>query len=98
MCKCAEIARASYYKWLNRSESERDKENKFILDEVINLYSEVNGIYGYRRITLKINRKLNSKYNHKRIYRLMKSVNLTAVIRKKRNIFIALHKLQLKMY
>ena len=88
MCKCAEIARASYYKWLNRSESEKDKENKIILAEVINLYSEVNGIYGYRRITLNINRKLNSKYNHKRIYRLMKSVNLTAVIRKKRKKYI----------
>ncbi|MEQ8197513.1 MAG: IS3 family transposase [Clostridiaceae bacterium] len=88
LCKCAEIGRASYYKWLNRSENQRDKENKILLDEVINLYSEVNGIYGYRRITLNINRKLNSKYNHKRIYRLMKSVNLTAVIRKKRKKYI----------
>lgn len=44
----------------------------------------MNGIYGYRRITLNINKKLDSHYNHKRIYRLMKSVNLTSVIRKKR--------------
>ncbi|WP_422550007.1 transposase, partial [Clostridium sp.] len=40
-----------------------------MLDEIIKLYSEVKGIYGYRRITLNINNRLNSKYNHKRIYR-----------------------------
>jgi putative transposase len=82
------IARASYYKWLNRSETSRDKENHIVLDEIIKVYSEVNGIYGYRRITLNINRRLNSSYNHKRIYRLMKSTNLISVIRKKRKKYI----------
>ncbi|MFZ4201257.1 MULTISPECIES: IS3 family transposase [Lysinibacillus] len=28
-------------------------------------------MYGYRRMTLNINRKYNKKLNHKRIYRLM---------------------------
>ncbi|WP_447405789.1 IS3 family transposase [Clostridium perfringens] len=88
LCKCAKIARTSYYKWLNRSETERDKENKVILDEIIKLYSEVKGIYGYRRITLNINRMLTSNYNHKRIYRLMKSVKLAAVIRQKKKRYI----------
>ncbi|MDU2124177.1 MAG: IS3 family transposase [Clostridium celatum] len=88
LCKCAKVGRASYYKWLNRSATERDKENKVILDEIIKLYSEVKGIYGYRRITLNINRILNSTYNHKRIYRLMKSVKLTAVIRRRKKRYI----------
>ena len=52
------------------------------------MYSQVKGIYGYRRITLNINRILNSNYNHKRIYRLMKSVKLTAVIRRKKKKYI----------
>ena len=88
LCKCARISRSSYYKWLNRKETQRDKENKVILDEIIKLYSEVKGIYGYRRITLNINRMLNSNYNHKRIYRLMKSVKLTAVIRRRKKRYI----------
>ena len=88
LCNYAKVARSSYYKWLNRSETVRDKENLILLDEIIKLYSEVNGIYGYRRIRLNINRRLNSKYNHKRIYRLMKSINLVAVIRKKRKKYI----------
>lgn len=62
----------------------RDKENSLILEEIIKIYSEVKGIYGYRRVTLNINKRLRSNYNHKRIYRLMKSINLTSVIRKKR--------------
>ena len=52
------------------------------------MYSSVKGIYGYRRITLNINKILNSNYNHKRIYRLMKSIKLTAVIRRKRKRYI----------
>ena len=51
-------------------------ENKTIACEIIKVYEEVQGIYGYRRITMNINRNLNTKYNHKRIYRLMKSFNL----------------------
>jgi transposase InsO family protein len=37
---------------------------------------------------LNINKILNSNYNHKRIYRLMSSVKLTAVIRRKRKRYI----------
>lgn len=73
---------------MNRTETERDKENKVILDEIIKLYEEVKGIYGYRRITLNINKILNSNFNYKRIYRLMKSVKLTAVIRRKKKRYI----------
>ncbi|HCO73949.1 MAG TPA: IS3 family transposase [Clostridium sp.] len=88
LCECAQIARPSYYKWLNRPETLRDKENRVVLEEIIKIYSEVNGIYGYRRITLNVNRRLDSHYNHKRIYRLMKSVNLTSVIRKKKKKYV----------
>lgn len=55
-----------------------------ILEEMIRLYTEVKGIYGYRRMTLNINMILVKEYNHKRIYRLMKSVNMKSVIRKKK--------------
>lgn len=67
-------------------ESELDKENASIINTMIQLYSEVQSIYGYRRMKLNINRLLKKKYNHKRIYRLMKSINMKSVIcRKKKN-------------
>lgn len=61
-----------------------DKENEVILEEMFRIYTEVHGIYGYRRMTMNINNTLKKQYNHKRIYRLMKSVNIKSVIRKKR--------------
>ena len=82
LCILANIARSSYYKWLNHKDTELDKENSIIL------YTDVNGIYGYRRMTMNINKILNKNYNNKRIYRLMKSVNLKSVIRKKRATYI----------
>lgn len=45
---------------------------------------EVDGIYGYRRMTLNINRRFNQSYNHKRIYRLMKISRIQSVIRRKK--------------
>lgn len=58
------------------------------MEEMIRLYTEVKGIYGYRRMTLNINSILNKEYNHKRIYRLMRSINMKSVIRKKRKNYI----------
>lgn len=54
---------------------------------MIRLYTKVNGIYGYRRMQMNINRSLNKKYNHKRIYRLMKTVNMKSVIRRKKRVY-----------
>lgn len=88
LCKLAGIARSAYYKWLNRSKSASCKENAVILDTIIQLYNEVQGFYGYRRMRININHRLGKVYNHKRIYRLMKSANIKSVIRKKRKSYV----------
>ena len=41
-------------------------------------------ILGYRQMTTQINRKLKTSYNKKRFYRLMKSLGIRSIIRKKR--------------
>ncbi|URZ08019.1 IS3 family transposase ISEnfa5 [Clostridium felsineum] len=88
MCRITGVARSAYYKWLNRKESASDKENKKIIDTMVQLYTDVQGIYGYRGMNLNINRILGKKYNHKRIYRLMQSINMKSVIRRKKKIYI----------
>ncbi|WP_235690786.1 IS3 family transposase [Clostridioides difficile] len=88
LCDIVGIARSSYYKWLNRLETSTDKENSTITKEILRIYNDVNGIYGYRRMTMNVNRNLNKKYNYKRIYCLMKSLNLQSVIRKKRKKYV----------
>jgi putative transposase len=63
-------------------------ENAMILEKIIQLYTDIHGIYGYRRMKMNINKILQKKYNHKRIYRLMKSINMKSVIRRKRKTYI----------
>jgi putative transposase len=84
LCKIARISRSGYYKWLHRSPSENEKLNEEILEEIIRLYKKVDGIYGYRRITLNLSRIFTSDINHKRVYRLMKIAGIQSVIRRKR--------------
>jgi len=76
---------------LKRSSSSRELQNKEIKKEMKVLHEKVDGIYGYRRTALNINRKLGQLFNHKRIYRLMKVAGIQFVIRKKRKY---LHKYQ----
>jgi DNA invertase Pin-like site-specific DNA recombinase len=38
LCKYSEIARSSYYKWLNNSKTTKSKENSIIKAEIINIY------------------------------------------------------------
>jgi putative transposase len=84
LCEIASIARASYYKWIHRTPSENEKWNEEILEEIIRLNEKVDGIYGYRRITMNLNRALSKPINHKRVYRLMRINGIQSVIRRKR--------------
>lgn len=85
LCEIAGLARSAYYKWLKRTPSKRECQNVMLAEEIKALHEEVNGIYGYRRITMTLNRRLSKSFNEKRIYRLMKIVGIQSVIRKKKN-------------
>jgi putative transposase len=84
LCSIAGIVRSAYYKWLNRTPSLRERQNAEIIQEMNALHEKVKGIFGYRRMTLNINRKLEKNFNYKRIYRLMKIAGIESVIRKKK--------------
>ncbi|WNS73662.1 IS3 family transposase [Bacillus sp. DTU_2020_1000418_1_SI_GHA_SEK_038] len=84
LCEIAEIARSAYYKWLNRTPSSRELLNEEIIKEMKILHEKVDSTFGYRQMTLHMNRKFQEKLNHKRIYRLMKVVGLRSVIRIKK--------------
>ncbi|MCM3778056.1 IS3 family transposase, partial [Fictibacillus phosphorivorans] len=68
LCEIADLSRAAYYKWLNRTPSTQELQNNEIIKELKALYEKVKGIYGYRRMTMNINRTLKQNFNHKRIY------------------------------
>lgn len=78
------IPRSSFYKWKKRKASILENENKMLINEMFKIYEEVDGIYGYRRMTMNLNRKLSQNFNHKRIYRIMRLLSLQSVIRRKK--------------
>lgn len=89
LCEVWKINRRSYYKWLNRTPSNREKENEIIKEKILEIYYSVNKIYGFRRITINVNRQMNKNYNVKRIYRLMKDeLNISSIIRRKKKKYI----------
>lgn len=65
----------------------RELENEQLVESIQHLYRQVDGIYGYRRITMTINRKREKegleKVNKKQIYRLMQICDLEAVIQRR---------------
>ena len=62
--------------------------NKELIPLIKDAYQERNGILGYRQMTIKLNREYNLTVNHKRIYRLMKLLQLKSVCRRKRKRYI----------
>ncbi|WP_313563443.1 IS3 family transposase [Ruminiclostridium cellobioparum] len=88
LCDIAGIQRSSYYKWLNRKESNNEQFNKNLLPLIKDAYEEKNGILGYRQMTIKLNRENDFHVNDKRIYRLMRILNLKSVCCKKKKNYI----------
>ena len=88
LCQIAEIPRSSYYKWLNRPVSPREQENGQLMKEMIFLYEKIEGIYGYRQLTIHLRRRNDQRINHKRIYRLMRVAGIQSVIRRKKKKYV----------
>nr|WP_276358471.1 IS3 family transposase [Cohnella sp. YIM B05605] len=88
LCDLAGVQRSSYYKWLNRKESDNEIFNKALLPLIRDAYEEKGGILGYRQMTIKLNREHQLNVNHKRIYRLMDILHLKSVCRRKRKNYV----------
>lgn len=84
----AGIPRSAYYKWLNRKETKNEAFNKELLPIIRAAYEERNGILGYRQMTIKLNRENDFRVNAKRVFRLMRILNLKSICRKKKKNYI----------
>ena len=81
LLKAIKLARSTYYYHLKQLDKpDKDQELKA---EIQSIFTEHKGKYGYRRIHLEL-RNRGYVVNHKRVQRLMKVLNLQAIIRKKR--------------
>ncbi len=85
LCTALRIPRCSCYKWLKRDKNRNELLNEQIIEWIKALYIEQNGILGYRQMTIAINRNYQTRFNKKRIRRLMRALQLQSVCRKKRS-------------
>lgn len=73
---------------MKRVPSSREIENEVIKEKILEIHHSVNKIYGFRRMTMNVNRQMNKNYNYKRIYRLMKELKISFIIRRKKNKYV----------
>lgn len=77
----AQISRSAYYYHQQRlTQPEKDAS---LCDEIVRIYHEHKQCYGYRRLTLAL-RQAGHLINKKKVQRLMQSMQLTAVIRRRK--------------
>lgn len=88
LCERLHVCRSAYYKWLKREPSQHQRTNEQLIEWIKELYEEQNGILGYRQMTITINRIHETKYNIKRIRRLMQILHLQSVCRRKKYNYI----------
>ncbi len=84
MCKQLKVSRSAYYKWTKRVDTKLDIENREILECIQAIAESNNRLFGTLKMTYTVNKKLESHYNHKRIYRLMCIHHLLSVFRKEK--------------
>lgn len=77
----AELSRATYYYHLKR-QSTQDKYSE-IKEQIILIYNENKGRFGYRRITLEL-RNRSYVVNHKTVQKLMKELGIVCRVRMKK--------------
>lgn len=83
MCRELKIARASYYKWLNRKPSDREIENEKLLRIIKEVSSSNNSLFGSVTMTYYVSNQYGLVYNHKRIYRIMCINDIVSSYRRK---------------
>ena len=89
LCRLATVSKSGYYKWTKRQGHPTEKElnDEATKAKILECYTKVKGIYGYRRIKVSLQKQFGILANHKRVYRLMKQLGIQSRIRKKRRYF-----------
>ncbi|WP_165350806.1 IS3 family transposase [Ectobacillus funiculus] len=89
LCFVSGVSRSGYYKWMIRQgrQTERQQENERVKELILQCQTRVKRVYGYYRVQAWLQHTQGLRVNHKRVYRLMKELNIQAVIRKKKRYF-----------
>ena len=84
ICEVLGISRSSYYKFINRIQPAKEKQDETVCALILEYHAMYDGILGYRRMTIFINRLNQTYYSEGYIHRLMKYLGIAARIRRKK--------------
>lgn len=84
MCKVLRIARSSYYKYKSRTKPIKEINDELLCSLIHEYHATFDGILGYRRMTMFINRLNNKNHSEGYVHRLMNLTNTKARIRRKK--------------
>lgn len=84
LCEELGIARSAYYKYKNRIKPAKEKQDELLCSLISEYHATFDGILGYRRMTMFINRLNQTSYSEGYIHRLMSYMGIAARIRRKK--------------
>jgi len=82
MCQTLEVTRSAYYAWKKRGQSNRQKEDEHLLDEIKTAYKASRKTYGSPRITVSLHSR-GFSCSENRVARLMCENNIQAKTKRK---------------
>lgn len=84
ICDILGVSRSAYYKHTNRKKPEKEKQDELLCTLINEYHATFDGILGYRRMTMFINKLNHKEFSEGYIYRLMRFLNVEARIRRKK--------------
>jgi transposase InsO family protein len=85
LCKVLHVSRTAYYRWKKSGIGQETPDNQTILFKIEEICAENNHLFGYRKMTMAVNRNLGLTVNVKRIRRLMRINGIDCLYRKKKH-------------
>jgi len=84
ICEILEIGRSAYYKHKKRLIPAKEKQDQLLCTLIQEYHAMFDGILGYRRMTMYINRLNQKSFSEGYIHRLMQHMRISARIRRKK--------------
>jgi putative transposase len=85
-CRVLNVSKSGYYDWLGRPASPRELRNKELTKMARAIHAESRGSYGSPRVHAELVLGLGEKVNRKRVARLMRTVGLQGIYRRRRSV------------
>lgn len=82
MATVFKVSRSGYYKYINKKESSREKENKELAESIREIHQQSREVYGSPRIHAVL-KKQGKKCSRKRVAKIMSKTNIKAKTKKK---------------